>query len=191
MSDSLELDALAPPLRGRFGIDCRVVVRPPPGWEPRELTLVGAVAAAQAIEDATGLAAQIRWPGEVMLNRRKVAGVLAEPGDGAAVLQIGVNVNQVRDELPVGAGSLRTLVGRTYDRAELLGSLLARLEEAYDAWRYGGIRALQTEVGPRDFLRGRFVTVADTAGVADGIDVEGRLVVAGRAFEAGEVSYGA
>jgi BirA family transcriptional regulator, biotin operon repressor / biotin---[acetyl-CoA-carboxylase] ligase len=191
MTDSLELEALAPPLRGRFGIDCRVVVRPPPGREPRELTLVGAVAAAKAVEDATALAAQIRWPGEVMRNRRKVAEVVAEPGDGVVVLHIGVNVNQVRDELPVGAGSLRTLVGRTYDRAELLGSLLARLEEAYDVWRRGGIRALHTEVGPRDFLRGRFVTVGETAGVAEGIDVEGRLVVAGRAFEAGDVSYGA
>lgn len=191
MSDSLELEAGAPPLRGRFGIDCRVVVRPPPGREPRELTLVGAVAAAQAVEDATGLTAQIRWRGDVMLNRRKVAEVLVEPGDGVVVLQIGVNVNQVRDELPVGAGSLRTLVGRTYDRAELLGSLLARLEEGYDAWRHGGIRALHVELGPRDFLRGRFVTVGETAGVAEGIDVDGRLVVAGRAFEAGEVSYGA
>jgi BirA family biotin operon repressor/biotin-[acetyl-CoA-carboxylase] ligase len=191
MSDSLELDALAPPLRGQFGIDCRVVVRPPPGRKPRELTLVGAVAAAKAVEDATALAAQIRWPGDVMLNRRKVAEVVAEPGDGVVVLQIGVNVNEARDQLPVGAGSLRTLVGRSHDRAELLGSLLARLEEAYDAWRQGGIRALQAEVGPRDFLRGRFVTVGETAGVADGIDVEGRFVVAGCAFEAGDVSYGA
>jgi BirA family biotin operon repressor/biotin-[acetyl-CoA-carboxylase] ligase len=195
MSDSLELDPLAPPLRGQFGIDCRVVLRPPPGSAPRELTLVGTVAAAQAVEDATGLSAQIRWPDEVMLNRRKVAGVLAEPGDGVVVLDVRVNVNQVREQLPADgdrpAGSLRTLMGRPYDRAELLASLLARLEDAYDAWCRGGIRALQVELGPRDFLRGRFVTVGETAGVAEGIDVEGRLVVAGRAFEAGGVSYGA
>ena len=153
------------------------------------------VAAAQAVEDATGLSAQIRWPDEVMLNRRKVAGVLAEPGDDGVVLDVGVNVNQVREQLPADAGrpagSLRALVGRPYDRAELLGSLLARLEEAYDVWRHGGIRALHVELGARDFLRGRFVTVGETAGVAEGIDVEGRLVLAGRAFEAGEVSYGA
>jgi BirA family transcriptional regulator, biotin operon repressor / biotin---[acetyl-CoA-carboxylase] ligase len=179
----------------RTAIDCSVVLRPPPGSAPRELTLLGAIAAAEAVEDATGLTAQIRWPDEVMLNRRKVAGVLAEPGDAVVVLDVGLNVNQLSEQLPADAGrlagSLRTLVGRTYDRAELLGSLLVRLEETYDVWRHGGIRALHVELGARDFLRGRFVTVGETAGVAEGIDVEGRLLVAGRAFEAGDVSYGA
>ena len=53
------------------------------------------------VERATGLAAQIKWPNDVMLDRRKVAGGLAELKDGAVVLGIGINVNQRPAELPV------------------------------------------------------------------------------------------
>ena len=56
--------------------------------------------AAEAVDDATGLTAQIKWPNDVMLNRRKVAGILCELSDGAVVVGIGINVNQSRDELP-------------------------------------------------------------------------------------------
>ena len=52
--------------------------RPPPERRAAELTLLAGVAVAVVVERATGLAAQIKWPNDVMLNRRKVAGVLAE-----------------------------------------------------------------------------------------------------------------
>ena len=57
---------------------------------------------------------QLKWPNDVMLNRRKVAGCLAEARDGAVVLGIGVNVNQTREQLRPSASwrSLRTLTGR-------------------------------------------------------------------------------
>lgn len=177
---------------------CSIVLHPPPHRQAPELTLVGALAACEAVETATGLAAQIKWPNDVMLNRRKVAGVLGELRQGGVVLGIGVNVNQTRDQLPSSAptpaGSLYTLTGRTYDRAELLGSLLARLERLYDGWRHGGLGELYGELGPRDFLRGRRVQVDGRAGVAVGIDRMGRLQVdeGGHrvvAVEAGEVTY--
>ena len=80
-----------------------VLLRPPPERRAAELTLVArASATAVAVERATGLAAQIKWPNDVMLDRRKVAGVLAELRDGAVVLGIGLNVNQTPDELPSG-----------------------------------------------------------------------------------------
>ena len=72
---------------------------PRPSATP-ELTLVGAIAAAEAVEGATGLTAQIKWPNDVMLNRRKVGGVLGELPDGVVTLGIGVNVNQTREQLP-------------------------------------------------------------------------------------------
>jgi BirA family biotin operon repressor/biotin-[acetyl-CoA-carboxylase] ligase len=189
--------------RGRLGrswiappgtsIHCSIILHPPSQRSAPELTLVGALAAAEAIEVATTLAAQIKWPNDVMLNRRKVAGVLGELRDGVVVLGVGVNVNQSRVQLPPDArhspGSLRTVTGSTYDRAELLGSLLVRLERMYDEWRHGGVADLFVEIGPRDFLRGRRVTVDGVEGVAEGIDREGRLLVAGRAVESGEVEY--
>jgi BirA family biotin operon repressor/biotin-[acetyl-CoA-carboxylase] ligase len=55
-----------------------VLLRPPAGARPAELTLVAGVATAIAVEQATALAAQTKWPNDVMLDRRKVAGGLAE-----------------------------------------------------------------------------------------------------------------
>ena len=175
--------------RGRYGrvweapagtaLLCSIVLCPPADCDAPELTLVGAIAAAEAIEEATSLAVQIKWPNDVMLNRRKVCGVLGELRDGVVTLGIGINVNQTRDELPpdahTPAASLRTITGTTYDRAVLLGSLLFRLERLYDQWRHGGLGEVFTELGPRDFLRGRAVTVDGKAGIAIGIDRSGRL----------------
>jgi len=178
---------------------CSIVLHPPPKRHVPELTLVGALAAAEAVEGATGLTAQIKWPNDVMLNRRKVAGVLGELRDGVVVvLGIGINVNQTREQLPADAptpaGSLRTVTGRTHDRAALLGSLLLRLERAFDGWRHGGLADLYVELGPRDFLRGRKVSVDGLSGTAVMIDRQGRLLVeAGHgevhAVESGEVAY--
>lgn len=159
---------------------CSIALRPPVDRAP-QVTLVGAVAAARAIEGATGLAAQIKWPNDVMLNRRKVAGILGELRDGLVVLGIGINVNQALGELPpdarLSAGSLRSLTGTTYDRVPLLASLLRELETAYDAWSGGGLDALFEEIGPRDFLRGRPVSVDGGSGIAVAITRDGALEI--------------
>ena len=117
-----------------------------------------------------------------MLNRRKVAGILCELSDGTVVAGIGMNVNQARDEgLPLDAptepGSLRTLTGRTIDRAALLGSLLFSLERIYDGWRHGGLDDLYGEIGAR-LLRGRRITVDGEEATALQILRDGRLGVA-------------
>ena len=175
-----------------------VLLRPPAERRLPELSLVAAVAAAEAIDAATGLYAQIKWPNDVMLNRRKVAGILSELSEGAVIVGIGINVNQTREELPQDAptepGSLRTLTGTTYDRAALLGSLLLRLERAYDLWLAGGLDALYPEIGARDFLRGRRVTVDGEPATALQILRDGRLEVAEnghqtRVVESGEVRF--
>ena len=174
------------------------MLHPPPERHLPELSLVAALAAAEAIEGATGLTAQIKWPNDVMLNRRKVAGILSELSDGTVVVGIGMNVNQTRDELPLDtpteAGSLRTLTGNSYDRALLLGSLLFRLERIYDGWRHGGLDDLYGEIGARDFLRGRRITVDGAAATALQILRDGRLEVATdggetRTIESGEVLF--
>ena len=175
-----------------------VMLHPPPERHLPELSLVAALAAAEAIEGATGLTAQIKWPNDVMLNRRKVAGILSELSDGTVVVGIGINVNQTRDEFPLDtpteAGSLRTLTGNSYDRAVLLGSLLFRLERIYDGWRHGGLDDLYGEIGARDFLRGRRITVDGAAATALQILRDGRLEVATdggetRTIESGEVLF--
>jgi BirA family biotin operon repressor/biotin-[acetyl-CoA-carboxylase] ligase len=171
--------------RGRLGraweappgtaILCSVLLKPPPERAAPELSLVAGVAVADALERTTGLAVQVKWPNDVMLRRRKVAGCLAEARNGAVILGVGVNVNQAREQLPDGAGSLRTLTGREHDRAQLLDVLLEDLSSRYAEWLAGGIDAVYDGLGPRDFLRGRQVTVNGVHGVASKIDRRGRL----------------
>jgi BirA family transcriptional regulator, biotin operon repressor / biotin---[acetyl-CoA-carboxylase] ligase len=165
-----------------------VLLRPPAQRRPAELTLVAAVATAIAVERATGLAAQIKWPNDVMLDRRKVAGGIAELKDGAVVLGIGLNVNQTLGELPretkAPAGSLRSVTGREYVRGPILADLLLELEQRYDTWRSGGLDAIYEDLGARDFLRGRRVTVDGVAGTSQLITRDGRLAIS---TESGEV----
>jgi BirA family biotin operon repressor/biotin-[acetyl-CoA-carboxylase] ligase len=103
-----------------------------------ELSLVAGGAVAEAIADETGLEPVIKFPNDVLLGGRKVAGILAESTDGRVVLGIGVNANQTAEQLPAGAQteptSLRLELGRPVDRAALLAAILLRLEHAYDSW---------------------------------------------------------
>ena len=193
--------------RGRLGrtwsapagtaILASILLHPPADRRIAELSLVGGIATADTVELALGLAAQIKWPNDVMVNRYKVAGVLAEARGDAVVLGIGINVNQAREELPadarVPAGSLRTVDGVRRERAALLADLLAHLERAYADWLRGGLDALFVSLGPRDFLRGRRITIDGTSGLAVGIDRSGRLELEvdgdHRTVESGEVTY--
>jgi len=179
--------------RGRLGrrwtappgtaITASVLLRPPAGAPIQQLSLVGGLAVAETVEEALQLSAQIKWPNDVMVNRSKVAGVLAEARDGIVVLGIGLNVNQTREQLPedarVPAASLRTVDGVERDRAPLLADLLARLEAHHDAWVAGGLDAVFDGIGSRDFLRGRRVSVDGLEGVGGGLDRAGRLIVDG------------
>jgi BirA family biotin operon repressor/biotin-[acetyl-CoA-carboxylase] ligase len=193
--------------RGRLGrswvappgtaIAVSVLLRPPRDRKLAQVPLVGGLAAAEAVEEELGLSSQIKWPNDVMVNRRKVAGALAEARDGAVVLGIGINVNQTRDELPRDVrqpvASLRTIDGREHDRAALLTDLLARLDRFYGAWREGELEAVFHDIGSRDFLRGRRVSADGVAGTAIGITRSGALEVEldgeHRLIETGEVTY--
>ena len=170
------------------------LLRPPAERNIAEISLVAGVAVADALERTLGLAVQLKWPNDVMLRRMKVAGCLAEARDGVVVLGIGVNVNQTREELPPAGGSVLTLTGRELDREQLLGMILEDLAARYADWREGGLAAVYDGLGPRDFLRGRNVSVNGTSGVVTMIDREGRLEIqVGHgetvAVESGEVVY--
>jgi BirA family biotin operon repressor/biotin-[acetyl-CoA-carboxylase] ligase len=122
---------------------CSLQLRPEVrGERLPELTGVAARACAEAIAELTGLEPQLKFPNDVLLGGRKVAGVLAEAREGRVVLGIGVNVNLAEAELPREvdrpATSLLVEAGRELDRAELLAELLARLERRYDEWVSAG-----------------------------------------------------
>jgi BirA family transcriptional regulator, biotin operon repressor / biotin---[acetyl-CoA-carboxylase] ligase len=103
-----------------------------------ELSLIAGGAVAEAIAAVTGLEPAIKFPNDVLIGGRKVAGILAESSDGRVVLGIGVNVNQAEEQLPSDAQteptSLRLELGEPIDRRALLAEILFRLEGAYDNW---------------------------------------------------------
>jgi len=171
-----------------------VLLKPPADLPLPQVALVVGAAVADALEELTALSVQIKWPNDVMLRRQKVAGILAEAHDGAVVVGIGVNLNQTVDQLPDRGGSLWTTTGREWDRDEVLAAVLEALGERYDQWLTGGLDAVYDGLGPRDFLRGRRVSVNGMEGTAELIDRQGRLLISvghgeSVAVESGEVTY--
>ena len=160
----------------------------------REVTPLLPMAAGVAVADAVGAAAAIKWPNDILIDGRKVAGILAEarPREGWASLGIGINVALRADDFPPELRDRAGTLGRTPDDVPaVLAAVLAWLERRLaqpadrllDAWR------------ARDALAGRLVTWEGGRGTADGIDEDGRLRVrlAGggtTALDAGEVHLG-
>ncbi len=112
--------------------------RPPMALWP-ELSLVAGDAVATALREQTGVAAELSHPNDVLIEGRKVAGILPEATVGRVVLGIGVNVNQTTEELPAEtpqpATALRIETGREWPRAPLLAAILFELEHRYDEWQ--------------------------------------------------------
>jgi len=157
-----------------------------PRTPPQRLASFSLVAA-EAVAEACHERAAVRWPNDVMLDGRKLAGVLPELRDGKLVLGVGVNAGMSEAQLPanarVPATSLQIATGAPVDRVELLVSLLAGLERRYDTFERDGFTGLG-----RDELRGRHVTLVGAAnGISEGVDADGRLLLDGRAYSSAEV----
>lgn len=106
-----------------------------------ELSIVAGMASAKAIRCVTGLEPEIKLPNDLLVEGRKLAGILAEAREGRVVLGLGVNVNVPPEDLPKEVDreptSLLTELGRAVDRAPLLAAILFELERRYDAWVAG------------------------------------------------------
>ena len=195
---------LSPP---RAALTFSVLLRPasvPParrGWLP----LLAGVATATAVRHVSGLDAWLKWPNDLLLGPRKLAGILAEQSGDAVIVGIGVNVSAARAELPVtGAAALPAtsllLEGSaSLDRERLLREILAEIERWYQAWRGTEIPGDPQASGLRAAYLGLCSTVGRHVraelpagnvirGTAVGIDTDGRLIV--RTPE-GEVAVGA
>jgi BirA family transcriptional regulator, biotin operon repressor / biotin---[acetyl-CoA-carboxylase] ligase len=133
----------------------------------------------------------VKWPNDVLLDDRKVAGILVErvetPSGPAAVVGVGLNVGMSADELPVPEATSLAVVdaARVPDRTDLLLVVLASLWEAYTTWQEGGdlagmrlaesYTAACATVGSR--VRVQLPSDRALAGTATGIDSSGRLLV--------------
>jgi BirA family biotin operon repressor/biotin-[acetyl-CoA-carboxylase] ligase len=146
-----------------------------------------------AVADVAGPRAQVKWPNDVLVERRKVAGILVEgrPQEGWAVLGIGVNVAVDLAELPPELHATAGTLGRRREEVEpFLGELLAALDARLREPARGTVEALRQ----RDALLDRPIHWSDRTGTAKGIDDQGRLLVATDsellALESGEVHLG-
>jgi BirA family biotin operon repressor/biotin-[acetyl-CoA-carboxylase] ligase len=150
------------------------VVRP---LAERHLTLPLAVplAVCEAAEElAPGIACGVKWPNDVQVEGRKLAGVLIEarPQDGWAVLGVGLNLAIAREEFPPELRDTATsLTGA--DPAAATAALSRRLDE----WLAAEPDAVLAAWRERDALRGREVAWDGGSGIADGVDDRGYLVV--------------
>jgi BirA family biotin operon repressor/biotin-[acetyl-CoA-carboxylase] ligase len=143
-----------------------------PGGAVPTMTLAGALAVADAVRAETGLDAMIRWPNDVLVAGRKVAGVIVEARAGRShtdlVLGMGVDVNAAPEDLPPElagrATSLSAAAGRPVDRLRLARRLLTEL----DRWEQ---LELEGETGA---IRRRWRELSATLGGRTCVEERGR-----------------
>ncbi len=159
------------------------VARTPP------LTLCAAGAVARSLEAAAEVDVKIKWPNDLFIRNRKVAGILAESRDISTdgpviVVGMGINVNHTEEMFPAEIGdsatSLRIESGGPVSRQDLFLAIAASFESAYRDYLESGPAPLLAEVDSRLAWRGRIVTTESPAGAIgrlSRIDEEGGLVL--------------
>jgi BirA family biotin operon repressor/biotin-[acetyl-CoA-carboxylase] ligase len=156
--------------------------------------MLAALAVCRALDDE-GLRAEVKWPNDVVIGGRKLAGILVETAAGSGLAAVGVGLN-VRNRLPSGVRgqsargdavmpavwlptSVSVETGRDVDPTGLLSPILMHLDELWQVWSAGQLEQLREAWSARDACRGRRVQLlpGGLAGVADGIDATGALRV--------------
>jgi BirA family transcriptional regulator, biotin operon repressor / biotin---[acetyl-CoA-carboxylase] ligase len=180
------------------GIYLSVILRP--RLEPMEtlwLSLIAGLAVHEAVQSITGLAADLRWPNDIMAGGKKLGGILTELSTEQnrvrhVVVGIGLNVNHAEfpEDLRELATSLRIETGRGWPRVELVAALLKSLNREYAALQADADGSFRRSIISRfeersSYARGAEVQVDDAGqgesasftGVTDGLDARGFLLV--------------
>jgi BirA family biotin operon repressor/biotin-[acetyl-CoA-carboxylase] ligase len=167
-----------------------VIVRPeiPPSRAP-ELTLVTAVALAETLKDS-GVDARIKWPNDVQIAGKKVAGILTELSADTervhfVILGIGVNLNVLAAEFPAEISEIATSIlvakNQPVHRALFVAALLAKLESWLDVWTEDGFAPIRDAWKSLTSTLGQDVVVRaegkELRGVAEDIDESGALLL--------------
>jgi BirA family biotin operon repressor/biotin-[acetyl-CoA-carboxylase] ligase len=149
------------------------------------LTLALGLAAADAVAEATGIACDLRWPNDVMAENKKVAGILVQLVDSAAIAGIGVNVNHAKfpPEIAAEASSIKMISGRAQSREQLLVGLLIAIDRFCGVLEgQGGRAAILRMFSERSsYARNKRVRVEQGAstleGTTAGLDPSGFLII--------------
>ena len=178
-----------------LAFSCVIRTAAPPNRLP-SLPMAMALGVAAAL-GRYGLAATTKWPNDVLVDGRKLGGMLAElapavGGEGvAAVVGVGLNVNMTGAEAAAidrPATSMFIETGRRFPPAEVLPVVLEAAAERIGRWAQGGFPALRDEWETRCDLRGKRIVVSEPPrrleGIADGFGDDGELLLRD---EAGEI----
>lgn len=155
-----------------------------------QITLLAAVAAARAIEKTTKILPDIKWPNDLLIRGKKVAGILMELDSEAdmvnfIILGIGIDVNMDLEALPQEvakvATSLKNETGKNFERVLIIKELLRQLEKWYEVFKKDGFGPIITEWERLSIMAGKYVRVSflkeTKEGVALGLDTDGALLL--------------
>ena len=169
------------------GIYCSILLRPPLALsEVSRVTLLAAVAVARAIQEVTGIEPQIKWPNDVMVDSKKVAGILTElSGElnrvNYCVVGVGLNVNTPARHLPPHGTSLAEELGAKVDRVKLARALFLQMDRLYGEFLERGIQPVLEEWRRFAGFLGRRIRVEAQGRRVDGqaldVDESGALLV--------------
>jgi BirA family transcriptional regulator, biotin operon repressor / biotin---[acetyl-CoA-carboxylase] ligase len=165
------------------------------GRAQAHLPLAAALAVCEACERAAPVSCRIKWPNDVWIDGRKVAGILIEgrPQEGWAVLGVGLNVSTRTGDFPPELRDIATSIAAAGGNSDApaLADMLDYLVDALDARLADRPKAIVAGWRERDALEGQTVQWQSGEGVAEGINDDGALIVqtaSGRVFlDAGEV----
>lgn len=165
------------------------------GMEPEKvatLPIVIGLAATKALYPT----AKLKWPNDVLVEGKKLAGILCERHGDNVIVGIGVNVNTERfsAELERRAVSLKMIDKQEVEVAEVRDKLLKSFSDYYEAWEARGFdEKLLSELKNVDYLRGKTISIRQTdddltplVGLCEGVAEDGSLIVSGQHVYAGE-----
>jgi BirA family transcriptional regulator, biotin operon repressor / biotin---[acetyl-CoA-carboxylase] ligase len=187
----------------RAGVLVSVLLRPRVGVAAWPLIpLLTGLAVVEALVGVGQVEATLKWPNDVLVDERKIAGILVERVDDAVVVGIGLNVSTRADELAVEAATSLAIAGGATDREIVAKEVLRALARRYLAWQdtEGAASSVLPAYRERCETIGRQVELAlpggdVVRGLASGIDDSGRLVVrddatgTDRAWLVGDVTH--
>ncbi len=153
-------------------------------YEPRYLpsaSMAAAVAVAELLE-AQGLTPALKWPNDVLVNGKKICGILSEKISCGVIIGIGLNINMQRaDHIDQPATSILIETGKRRDVDELLGKLLKHLSVRLDEWAHGGFSKVRKNWESKVPSIGKSVTVRDggamRTGILEGFGNDGELLL--------------
>jgi len=164
------------------------------GLEPSAIATFPLVVGLSCLEGLSPLPdAALKWPNDILVGGRKLAGILCERTGDCVIAGIGINVGAVPDEVRDRATSLAALRSAVPSVVEVRSAVLARLGWRYEQWRSDGFAAVYPALSAWDGLRGRELAVLQTdgdtvpvRGVCGGIQPDGSLMVGDTPVYAGE-----